>query len=188
MIDDSILSEYGLTLNEFLYLMLLDLDSSTEIIGTLEKKGWLIEGHMTEQSRQRLSCILNRTKEEPSTDSRIDELVKQLMNIFPKGKKQGTAYYWRGNKKEIKDKLLKFFVYFGDTYTDEQIIDAADKYVKSFNGNYTYMRLLKYFIWKNDKKVTPEGLTVEQVSELASYIENEGQESNMDIDWSAELR
>jgi len=186
IIDDKLLERYGVSLEEFLYLMLLDLDSSTEIIDTLEKKGWLVKGHLTEISRQRLAAALNKTKEEPSTDSRIDNLVERLMNIFPKGKKEGTAYYWRGNRKEIKDKLLKFFVYFGDTYTDGQIANAAQKYVDSFNGNYTYMRLLKYFIWKNDKKATPEGLAVEQVSELASYIENEGQEDH-DNDWSTQL-
>lgn len=186
VIDDELLEKCGLSLEEFLYLMLLDLDSTPEIISILEKKGWLVNGHLTESSRQRLASLLNGTKEEPSTDLRIDALAEQLMRIFPKGKKEGTAYYWRGNRKEIKDKLLKFFVYFGDTYTDSQILNAAEKYVQSFNGNYTYMRLLKYFIWKNDRKATPEGLSVEQVSELASYIENEGQEDH-DNDWSAQL-
>lgn len=186
IINDSVLDYAGLTLQELLYLMLLDLDTTAEIEDTLNAKGWLKNGHYTEESRQRLAEVLNETKKEPSTDSRIDDLVEKLMVIFPKGKKEGTPYYWKGNRKEIKDKLKKFFVYFGDTYDDSQILNAARKYVESFNGNYRYMRLLKYFIWKNDRKATEEGVSVEQVSELASYIENEGQEDNKE--WNLELR
>lgn len=189
LINDQVLDSAGLTLSELLYLMLLDLDVTADIIPELEKKNWLKKGHLTESSRQKLADVLNNTKKEPSTEERIEDLADSLMKIFPKGKKEGTPYYWKGNKKEIKDKLKKFFVYFGDTYDDTQILNAAKKYVESFNGSYRYMRLLKYFIWKNDRKIIEEGkVSVEQVSELASYIENEGEDNNMDNDWSAELR
>ena len=77
-------------------------------------------------------------------------------------------------------------MYFGDAYTDDQIIAAARKYVASFNGDYKYMRLLKYFIWKNDAKRTEEGLSVEQVSDLATFIENADQE-DLRNDWTSTL-
>lgn len=186
IINDKLLDNNCLTLEELLYLMLLDLDATPELERNLEEKGWLHKGHLTEASKQRLADVLNDTKNEPSSDLRINTLAERLMNVFPKGKKEGTAYYWRGNKKEIKDKLKKFFVYFGDTYSDAQILSAARKYVQSFNGDYRYMRLLKYFIWKNDLKRTEEGTSVEQISELASYIENEGQEDERE--WNLELR
>ena len=32
----------------------------------------------------------------------LDELAVRLMNIYPRGKKDGTNVYWRGNKKEIE--------------------------------------------------------------------------------------
>lgn len=187
VINDNILDRASLTLEELLYLMLLDLNATTEIVNSLEAKGWLHNKHLTEESRQRLADILNETKDEPSSEKRIEILTQKLMETFPKGKKEGTAYYWRGNKKEIKDKLKKFFVYFGDAYTDDQIIAAARKYVVSFNGDYRYMRLLKYFIWKNDLKRTEEGTSVEQISELASYIENEGQEETVNNNWHDDL-
>lgn len=186
IINDSILDRASLTLEELLYLMLLDLNATTEIISNLEAKGWLHNRHLTEESRQRLADVLNETKDEPSSEKRIEILTQKLMETFPKGKKEGTAYYWRGNKKEIKDKLKKFFVYFGDAYTDDQIIAAARKYVASFNGDYKYMRLLKYFIWKNDAKRTEEGLSVEQVSDLATFIENADQE-DLRNDWTSTL-
>lgn len=185
-ISDDLLDRNNLSLEELLYLILLDNQAVEETIAaSLELKGWLHEGHLTEESRQRLASVLYNEEEKPSADLRIDILTEQLMRIFPKGKKEGTPYYWKGNRKEIKEKLKKFFVYFGDTYTDAQILSAAHRYVDSFNGNYRFMRLLKYFIWKNDTKLTTEGRTVEQVSELASYIENAGTESSPNNDWTS---
>lgn len=60
-----------------------------------------------------------------------------------------------------------------DKYDDATIIDATKKYVESFNGSYEYMRLLKYFIWKDEKKLNSDGgYYVEEASDLASFIEN----------------
>lgn len=115
---------------------------------------------------------------EPREDD-LDTLAKTLMDIFPKGKKEGTNVYWKSNLKDVKLKLKKFFKLYGNHYTNQQIIDAATAYVQSFNGNYSYMRILKYFIWKDEKKVGADGkMYIEEVSELASFIENAGQEEN----------
>ena len=60
---------------------------------------------------------------------------------------------------------------------------------KKFNGDYTYMRILKYFIWKDEKKLNQNGeLYIEETSDLASYIENEGQEDSIENDWTSTLR
>jgi hypothetical protein len=111
------------------------------------------------------------------------------MDIFPKGKKEGTSVYWKGNLKDNKLKLQKFFKLYGNAYTDEQIISATKKYVESFNGNYAYMRALKYFIWKDERKVGSDGKTyIEEVSDLASYIENEDHVNTTNHEWTTELR
>lgn len=177
IITDEILDKAELSLEELLYLILLDLGASNEIKNILEEKEWLHNGHLTEASKQRLADILNNTVEESPTEYRINTLAERLMEIFPKGKKPGTPYYWKCNKNEIKSKLKKFFVYFGNTYSDSQILSAARSYVKSFNGDYTFMRLLKYFIWKNDASIKGEKVSVELVSDLASYIENSEQDN-----------
>ena len=77
-------------------------------------------------------------------------------------------------------------------YSDEQIIQATKAYVDSFNGNYTYMQLLKYFIWKN--KVTGEEVVrgrivgeVEKQSQLAAWIED-APEKTVNNDWDVTLR
>lgn len=132
--------------------------------------------------------LLSADKSVPS-DERLLHLVDKLMEIFPKGKKEGTTVYWRGNKKDNKERLQKFFKLYGNKYSDEQILHATSEYVKSFNGQYNYMRALKYFIWKDVRKTSSdnEGY-IEEVSDLASYIENEGQEEDLKNDWTSTLR
>lgn len=189
-ITDKLLDKAGLTLEEFLFLILIDLNTNGDAVtASLIEKGYLSkEGFFTVEGEMVVGDILNLTKSEPSSEERLDNLTTTLMEIFPKGKREGTPYYWRGNRREIKDKLKKFFVYFGDAYTDAQILDAARKYVASFNGDYRYMRLLKYFIWKNDIKRDGETSSIEQISELASYIENAGQENIISRDIDLTLR
>lgn len=187
-INDALLEKYSLTLEEALFLILCDLPVTQDMIESLQERGLLIEESLSPKGESFVADLLNDTKKFPSSDARIERLAERLMEVFPKGKKEGTPYYWKGNKKEIKDKLKKFFVYFGNSYTDDQIVQAARMYVASFNGDYRFMRLLKYFIWKNDIKRDAESASVEQVSELASYIENSGQESSSFRDLDLTLR
>lgn len=142
---------------------------------------------VTEAWADRASRILLLSDQEVPCESRLDNLAVKLMEIFPKGKKEGTSVYFKGNKKDNKLRLQKFFKLYGNTYTDEQIVEAAKRYVESFNGNYSYMRALKYFIWKDEKKTDGEGkVYVEEVSDLATYIENEGDSQNKE--WELSLR
>lgn len=121
----------------------------------------------------------------PSNEERLNNLSLSLKNIFPKGKKDGTSYYWADGVVLISRRLKLFFKKYGDTYTDEQIIKAAEDYVNSFNGNYKYMKLLKYFILK--EKVGAGG-DVEGESELINYIENSDQEDLIKNDWDTTLK
>ena len=130
------------------------------------------------------SVIVDSDKNQKSEDN-LTNLATKLKEIFPKGKKDGTNYYWADGAALIVRRLKLFFKKYGNTYTDKQIIQATSKYVESFNGNYTYMRLLKYFIFK--EKVGAAG-EVEGDSELISYIENAGQEDNLSNDWTTTLR
>ena len=121
-------------------------------------------------------------------EDKLDTLASQLMEIFPKGKKEGTTSYWRGNRKEIRERLQKFFKLYGNKYTDEQILKATQNYVSSFNGNYSYMRVLKYFILKDERKSDEEGkLIVQQVSDLATFIENAEDLDPVRNDWTSNL-
>lgn len=130
------------------------------------------------------SVILDSDKQQEPQD-RLNSLAAKLKEIFPKGKKDGTNYYWAEGVALIVRRLKLFFKKYGNDFTDEQITTAAEKYVQSFNGNYQYMKLLKYFIFK--EKVGAAG-EVEGESELINYIENAGQEENLRNDWTSTLR
>lgn len=133
------------------------------------------------------STILLDSDKNRQSPERIENLAVQLAEIFPKEKKAGTCHYFRGNKKDTILRLKKFFKLYG-SYTDEQILEAARKYVASFNGNYSYMRVLKYFIWKDEVKIDGEGNRyVDEVSDLANWIENSGQANSLTSDWTSNL-
>ena len=145
-----------------------------------QQVGWRLTNKGTEVLD---SVIMDSDKEQEPRD-RLIQLATKLKEIFPKGKKDGTNYYWADGVALIVRRLKLFFKKYGNKFTDEQIIQAAEKYVQGFNGNYQYMRLLKYFIFK--EKVGANG-EVEGDSELISYIENAGQEENLRNDWTSSL-
>ena len=66
----------------------------------------------------------------------------------------------------------------------EDIVKATQAYVSSFNGAYGYMKLLKYFIFKEKKDADGE---CNSESELLNYLEKKD-EVSQDKDWDADLR
>ena len=145
-----------------------------------QQVGW----RLTNKGTEVIDSVIVDSDKKSKPDERLAQLATRLKEVFPKGKKDGTNYYWADGVALIVRRLKLFFRKYGDTYTDEQIVKAAEKYVQGFNGNYTYMRLLKYFIFK--EKVGAAG-EVEGDSELISYIENAGQEENLRNDWTSTI-
>lgn len=143
--------------------------------------GW----RLTNKGTEVIDSVIVDSDKNQKPEDRLVQLATRLKEIFPKGKKDGTNYYWADGIALIIRRLKLFFKKYGDTYTDEQIIRATEKYVRGFNGNYQYMRLLKYFIFK--EKVGAAG-EVEGDSELISYIENAGQEEDLRNDWTSTLK
>ena len=146
-----------------------------------QQVGW----RLTNKGTEVLDSVIMDSDKEQEPQDRLIQLATKLKEIFPKGKKDGTNYYWADGVALIVRRLKLFFKKYGNKFTDEQIIQAAEKYVRGFNGNYQYMRLLKYFIFK--EKVGANG-EVEGDSELINYIENAGQEENLRDDWATTLR
>ena len=177
-IEENVIQRHHLSINELLGLMLFKNGCNPQqlINGMLERElivqdmfgNYIVTQHWDDE----LQKVLLESDAEIPKDNDLNYLVVQLREIFPKGIKTGSAA-WRGNKREITLRLQKFFKIY-DKYTDEELISATKKYVESFNGNYTYMRILKYFILKDEIKVGEDGVRyVEQVSELANFLENE---------------
>ena len=127
--------------------------------------------------------IINSDSNVTKRSTNIEELADKLREIYPSGKIPNTNYYYKCNKQDIINKLKTFFKMYGTKYTDEQIINATQKYISSFNGNYAYLKLLKYFIWKDERL---KGESVQSL--LADFIENESAEDTTNTDWTVELK
>lgn len=126
-------------------------------------------------------------------DERFEALATKVQECFPKQKMMytnGTAspFYFRCNKTEIKNKLKKFLTIYGEV-ADEDIIDATKRYVASYvPKGYRGMRLAKYFIMKDDRKLMADDeVHVEEISDLATFLENKTEDTPSDIvdgdDW-----
>ena len=194
-IDSEVCEKNGLTLNEFLVLYLTSskVDINKEIESLVNKgvasRDLFSEGNLIFGSKDKdlvTKIIVDSDKNVQDNTLRLKELAKALQELYPQGKKEGTQYYWRDSTSVIEKKLKALVKKYGNCFTNEQAIAATKKYVDSFNGNYHFMQLLKYFISKNVVK----GGEVEEQSQLLSYIENMNQADSqqLSIDWDAELR
>lgn len=196
-IDENACKKVKLSLPEVLMITLVKTGVNIEtLLKQMKEKQILIEEHtilgtnlLVTQRWSDLSdrALLSADKLVPD-NKRLENLAKSLMEVFPAGKKEGTSQYWKGNLRDNTLRLAKFFKLYGDKYTDEQMIEAAKNYVSSHNGKYQYMRVLKYFIWKDARKVNSEGESyIEEVSDLAAFIENAKDEKNLKEDWMSTM-
>ena len=196
-IDEDACKKVKLSLPEVLMITLVKTGVNIEtLLEQMKEKQILVEEHtllgtnlLVTQRWSDLSdkALLSADKSVPD-NKRLENLAKSLMEVFPAGKKEGTSQYWKGNLRDNTLRLAKFFKLYGDKYTDEQMIEAAKNYVSSHNGKYQYMRVLKYFIWKDTRKVNSEGEGyIEEVSDLAAFIENAKDEKNLKDDWMSTM-
>lgn len=193
-IDDKVCSNHNVTKEEILVLGAIQYGTS-DVYQNLVSRGYITSanGSMLELDKKYTithkgmnifsDVILESDRPTQSAQDRIANLASKLREMYPEGKMQGTSYYYRGNTPDIKKKLVSFFKRYGDEYTDEQILEATRNYIASFNGNYLYLRLLKYFIWKDENR---DGEVV-QVSQLAEWIENSDQTNPHNYDWTSSI-
>jgi hypothetical protein len=188
-INKDVLEKNNLSMDEFLVLLLTYNKANIQ-----EVKQSLVEKGLADFSVFDDELVISSTTKDLITSISIDsdvkvlskdkefrELADKLKELFPKGKKAGTTYMWRDSTAVIARKLKTLVVKYDYQFTEEQAIRATKAYVESFNGDYTYMQLLKYFILKS----LPDG---EIKSDFMSYIENEGQEDELSDNWLNEMR
>lgn len=177
IIDKNVLERHSMNLEQFLVLCLSTLHVSIDKeVEELIKKGLGVPNPNnkyqllpTNHSFKFVDDILiESSKELKNKKDDCIALAEKLIEIYPKGKVPGTNYFYRGNVNDISRKLISFFRKYGNKYSDEEIINATKDYINSFNGDYTFLKLLKYFIWKNEIK---DGETI-TTSLLADYLEN----------------
>lgn len=188
VIDSAVIQGAGLTMEEFSVLLYYLCDGTGILNDVLcnilweknylikTENGYIINNNMLSTIEEwfGMSAVIN------TGEDRLTALARSMRDIFPDGKKEGTNYYWKDSIPLVAKRLAIFFKNYGDHYTNEQIIDATQRYVDSFNGNYKFMHLLKYFIRKRDP------FTGEYNSELLSYLEN-AEQDDVRNDWTSSL-
>jgi len=141
---------------------------------------------ITQRWNDEIDSIMLESDDVVPDNEELKELASKMRELFPKGFKIGSSA-WRGNVRELSIRLGKFYKLYG-YYSPDKILDATKRYVQSFNGDYTKMRILKYFILKHDPQIDGDGERhVEDISDLANFLENDCIAEKPD-DWMIELR
>ncbi|NPV12625.1 MAG: hypothetical protein HPY57_12635 [Ignavibacteria bacterium] len=95
--------------------------------------------------------------------TKIEELAKELRDLFPSGIKSG-GYYVKGNLKDIKYKLVKFIKKY-PKYDKDIIIKATKNYIDRKRAeNWNMIKTIENFILKDNTSVL--------ASECENLLEN----------------
>lgn len=192
VLDSNEAIKRGLSGEEVLMFLLIKLGvDRDDILQSLIHKQAIVEvehGYVVTQTWDDIcSSILLASDKAIPEDSELEPLAFEMMKTFPALKMPGTPYYYKCNRKEVILKLKKFIKKYGK-YKPEDILAATKRYVDSFNGDYRYMKLLKYFIMKDERRVDAEGNGyIEETSLLATELENKNS-TNIQEDWQNELK
>ena len=180
-----------------------------KLFGALEEKGFIVSSiyatddntkppfqhvcySLIEAGRQALAdnCSQDRKVKKILTQKavreRCDALALKLQELYPIGKKPGTSLQWRGYKTGVSEKLQKL-INNGNEFTDEEAINATKNYVSTFNGIYTSMRTLPYFLGKSEIV----GGEVKKTCDFMSYVEDlrsNPSQNHSNANWDVSLR
>lgn len=189
-IDEKLCIEKKLSISELLFaLAIKHSENPTRDLEDMAQRNIIVDKNgkeaLSPQWNDIVDEILLKSTNTKNDDAWYIQLAKDFAKTFPTGKMNGTAYYYRCNTKELVLKLRKFFSshpeYTPSKEMAERIIEAGRKYNLEMDGHPRYRVLAKYFISKM-KAVTDENGMVhnEEISQLASYLENEGKENPME--------
>lgn len=199
VIDTDKCAELGLTPDVALYLASLYFNCciTRDTFNEVCKKGFItydgfaagfpVNGKITQdgvdivESLFLNSEIVQVVKFGDKEQDRFMVLADKLREIYPQGKKQGTNLQWRDSTVMIAKRLKALIKKYGVSFTDEEAIEATKRYVDSFHGDYRFMQVLRYFLWKDDK------INGEEVSQFLSYLQNDDDQDN-NADWNTILR
>lgn len=189
VIDRNIIENGGLSVDEFLLVMIVgnDIDLFSAAKSLKERKLATPKAlppyniALTKDLCEMYEDIIIKASETLDSPNRYEDLAKKLIDIYPKGFKDGT-YQWVEGPILIAKRLQAFELKYGK-YSDEDIINATQKYVDIMFGR-PEMRLLKYFIFKEKTNSAGEN---ESSSDLYSMLVNKESTLFEAEEWKTEL-
>lgn len=164
-IDTGIAGKNNLSACEVFLSMAIKLNPDlNSVVSGLKDKGYITEFEkeyfLSNKCNSIMIDILLDSETTKEQETRLLNIAKQLIKLYPVGIKPGTNYQWRGSEAFIVKRLKMLEKVYGLKLEENACIDATKRYIASFNGDLSYMQLLKYFIIKDDE------------SQLASFLEN----------------
>lgn len=179
-LDEELIEKSGLTLQEVLFLLLIKEDGTyIKAMNSLYRKNAISGGgekmYISLDSFDKIEYLLTKKNKTKNNKFSHESLIVKMMEIFPNSIQVSSGKNFRGNRNDNMERMQKFFLFY-DKYKDSDILNATERYVKSFNGDYSYMRRLPYFIWRAEIK---EGVLMRN-SDLATYLENKDIDDNKD--------
>ena len=205
VLNEKICLKHKLTLQELLVALAVRGGKVNEVVDNLVSREVIVERNGEYYITQHWNAVVDEILCDSTnngvdlSDERLLSLAKRVQECFPVMKMrnaygQDTPFYYRCNKTEIKNKLKKFLTVYGDV-PDDDIVNATKRYVATYaSKGYVGMRLAKYFIIKEDRKLhADEEMHVEEISDLATFLENKtDEEETTDIvngdDWLVNSR
>lgn len=188
VLNEKICLKHNLTLQELLVALAVRGGKVNEVVNNLVSREVIVERNGEYYITQHWNDVVDEILCDSAnngidlSDERLLALAKRVQECFPVMKMrnaygQETPFYYRCNKTEIKNKLKKFLTVYGDV-PDDDIVDATKRYVTTYaSKGYVGMRLAKYFIIKEDRKLhADEEIHVEEISDLATFLENKTDE------------
>ena len=191
-IDEDLFNKKGFSLAEVLMFLLVKTgENIPKLYQSMLDKHLLVENQTLLKKETLVTAshdaiimetLIDSENSNINNDAKLEKLAKDLIELYPKGLKEGTNTPWRSNIKDIVQRLKKFFKFY-DQYTYDDVLNATKLYVSRYANNKSYMRVLKYFIWKDTSKT---GGNVE--SDLASFIDSGEDMLQSEEDWINTLR
>ena len=201
-IDEEKLSKSNMSPTEVLTLKVLkDHECLAEILETLQNAGFVVGFNndnitflsITNSGKMLLDRLVEEKSESEEFEEdqkRLTEIANAIIDIYPNGYKKMIAngqvvdspYVWRGSVRMIRDRLAKFEHYF---YEDKKldindVVEATQRYcdkqkkVDEYPFILTYMKTLKYFIYKDGESDLLNYLETEEGEDVYTFDEANG--------------
>lgn len=155
-----------------------------DIVSFLKERGIILEDpdkegtyYVHSEYRILIQKILLQSDKSVPKPSELSSLVDALQELFPKERKCDAngvpKWSYRGNKRDINERLQKFYSLYGKQWSQEQIIEATRRYVERYKDDKSYMKILQYFIFKTGEgsqlATELEGLDIDDVSNIQRF-------------------
>ena len=179
-LDSCVVNNHKLSIPEILAcLIVINGENPSDVMKSLIEKGIVIQDfyrkdvyYVHSDCQLVIKEFLMQSDKNVPVITELAVLVEKLQELFPKERKCDTngvpKYAYRGNKRDVAERLQKFFKLYGK-YSYDDVLECTKRYVESFKYDKTYMKILPYYIMKDGE------------SQLATELEN------MDTDESKEV-